>query len=183
MAKIMSVTRQIATLKRLGLPYLTKAQRKASWIVFQEAQTWTAPLDPDGVPGPLTTAAVNMAAKHNYRVSPHFHLREFACPHCGKVKVARKLLVALEKVRKRNYPTGLRIVSGYRCAKHNAKVGGIPTSAHLKGEAADIPAKFKPDNFKGLGLHGIGYKARHGLVTHVDVKTGLKANTIFREDY
>lgn len=28
--------------------------------------------------------------------------------------------------------------SGYRCPKHNAEVGGVGGSQHLKGEAADI---------------------------------------------
>lgn len=32
----------------------------------------------------------------------------------------------------------LVITSGYRCAKHNAEVGGEPDSAHLYGWAADI---------------------------------------------
>jgi len=30
------------------------------------------------------------------------------------------------------------ITSGYRCQKHNAKIGGAPNSAHLRGLAADI---------------------------------------------
>jgi len=28
--------------------------------------------------------------------------------------------------------------SGFRCTKHNKEVGGVPSSAHTKGEAADI---------------------------------------------
>lgn len=32
----------------------------------------------------------------------------------------------------------LRISSGYRCPQLNAKVGGVPTSQHTKGEAADV---------------------------------------------
>lgn len=32
----------------------------------------------------------------------------------------------------------LRINSGYRCPELNAAVGGVPTSQHVKGEAADI---------------------------------------------
>ena len=35
----------------------------------------------------------------------------------------------------------LRINSGYRCEKLNAAVGGVPTSQHVKGEAADIAAE------------------------------------------
>lgn len=32
----------------------------------------------------------------------------------------------------------LKINSGYRCPRLNALVGGVPTSQHTKGEAADI---------------------------------------------
>ena len=32
----------------------------------------------------------------------------------------------------------LAINSGYRCPELNAKVGGVPTSQHAKGEAADV---------------------------------------------
>lgn len=32
----------------------------------------------------------------------------------------------------------LRINSGYRCGELNAAVGGVPTSQHVKGEAADV---------------------------------------------
>ncbi len=35
----------------------------------------------------------------------------------------------------------LHINSGYRCEKLNAAVGGVPTSQHVKGEAADIAAE------------------------------------------
>ena len=34
----------------------------------------------------------------------------------------------------------LKINSGYRCKALNAAVGGVPTSQHVKGEAADIAA-------------------------------------------
>ncbi len=34
----------------------------------------------------------------------------------------------------------LRINSGYRCPELNKEVGGVPTSQHVKGEAADIAA-------------------------------------------
>lgn len=32
----------------------------------------------------------------------------------------------------------LSINSGYRCSELNATVGGVPTSQHVKGEAADV---------------------------------------------
>ena len=34
----------------------------------------------------------------------------------------------------------LKVNSGYRCKALNAAVGGVPTSQHVKGEAADIAA-------------------------------------------
>lgn len=34
----------------------------------------------------------------------------------------------------------LEVNSGYRCKALNAAVGGVPTSQHVKGEAADIAA-------------------------------------------
>lgn len=32
----------------------------------------------------------------------------------------------------------ITVNSGYRCPKHNAEVGGVANSQHMKGEAADI---------------------------------------------
>ena len=36
------------------------------------------------------------------------------------------------------YGKPMRINSGYRCAELNQAVGGVPTSQHRKGEAADM---------------------------------------------
>lgn len=40
----------------------------------------------------------------------------------------------------------IRVTSGYRCTALNKAVGGVKTSQHLKGEAADIQSK----DLKGL---------------------------------
>jgi len=48
-------------------------------------------------------------------------------------KLARKLLQPLRE----RYGKPIRISSGYRCAELNRRVGGVVTSQHLKGEAAD----------------------------------------------
>ncbi|WP_294591437.1 D-Ala-D-Ala carboxypeptidase family metallohydrolase [uncultured Rikenella sp.] len=40
----------------------------------------------------------------------------------------------------------ISINSGYRCPKLNAAVGGVSTSQHLKGEAADISVGTPADN-------------------------------------
>lgn len=38
------------------------------------------------------------------------------------------------------------VTSGYRCPELNKAVGGVPTSQHLKGEAADIVAGSRREN-------------------------------------
>lgn len=40
----------------------------------------------------------------------------------------------------------LRVTSGYRCAAVNRAVGGVPTSMHLSGHAADITTGNPTDN-------------------------------------
>jgi hypothetical protein len=69
----------------------------------------------------------------------NFKLAEFLCKHCGQGSgiVKPELLVKLQLVRDRR-GTPMTVDCGYRCAAHNASVGGAPNSAHLTGEAADI---------------------------------------------
>lgn len=183
----MLVAEQVQHLKALGLPHSSAARRKASWEIYQAASAWfayqpgLAPLQVDGIPGPKTTTDVRHAAANGYRIAPHFKLQEFACT-CGVAKVDRDLVVALEKIRAKLYPKGLSIVSGYRCVARNRAVGGVWNSAHLLGKAADIPRAAQPSAFKGMGLRGIGYKAAHGLVTHVDVDNRLRKDHVFKEN-
>lgn len=70
-------------------------------------------------------------------VSPHFRLLEFQCACCGRVMLVPTLLDLLEAIRaERGSP--VIVTSGYRCAEHNAAVGGAPRSYHMIGRAADI---------------------------------------------
>jgi uncharacterized protein YcbK (DUF882 family) len=48
------------------------------------------------------------------------------------------LVVALEELREKLGGKPIRITSGFRCASHNAAVGGAKSSQHLAGRAADI---------------------------------------------
>ena len=70
-------------------------------------------------------------------------MREFEC-HCGcrMPDSARANIVALveqvlDQARER-YGKPVCVNSGYRCARHNASVGGVANSQHLRGEAADL---------------------------------------------
>lgn len=56
------------------------------------------------------------------------------------------------------YGKPLHINSGYRCPELNAKVGGVATSQHQKGEAADVKTGSQTESYrlaklaKDLGL-------------------------------
>ena len=72
-----------------------------------------------------------------------FSMNEFEC-HCGcrMPDSARANIVALvEQVldpARERYGKPVCVNSGYRCARHNAAVGGVANSRHTRGEAADI---------------------------------------------
>ncbi len=74
-------------------------------------------------------------------LSPHLRLREVACP-CNDclgrtAPMHRRLLVAYAHWRShRDSPIWIR--SGYRCPKHNGKVGGSENSQHMLGLAIDV---------------------------------------------
>lgn len=103
----------------------------------------------------------------------HFKESEFACKHCGEIKIDSELLAVLELLRN-NYQAPVTITSGYRCPTHNANVGGAPKSKHVEGIAADVKVKgSEPDevyrfldttfpNTYGIGL----YKSW----VHIDVR-------------
>lgn len=79
--------------------------------------------------------------KEKLQLSENFRLDEFKCK-CGKcdpILVDDALINWLQKIRD-HFGKRVNVNSGYRCAKHNAdpKVGGSPSSHHVKGMAADI---------------------------------------------
>jgi zinc D-Ala-D-Ala carboxypeptidase len=70
-------------------------------------------------------------------MTAHFSRREFRCPDCGYDAINTSLVQRLEQARQL-FGKPMVVTSGARCKKHNAAVGGLPDSAHLKGLAADI---------------------------------------------
>lgn len=96
---------------------------------------------------------------------PFFSHKELACRHCGEIHMDAEFMtkvVQLRRVMKFPFP----ITSGFRCHKHNASVGGSPTSGHVLGRAVDIQVYGQrafelihtaPD----FGITGIGIK-QHG---------------------
>ena len=110
----------------------------------------------------------------------YFTRSEFRCP-CGRcggfpVEPEEKMVRTVDAIRaKLGKPIGIVDGggSGVRCPEHNAEVGGVATSYHLTGMAADLhcktatPAEMKEaaeavmGKTGGIGLYGWGI--------HVDV--------------
>lgn len=68
------------------------------------------------------------------------------------------------------------VTSAYRCARHNAAVGGVADSQHLRGRAADVYADGVTVDelaavFRSLHAGGIGRYHGAGFV-HVDTRSG-----------
>lgn len=88
------------------------------------------------------------------QLSPNFNVREFACNDgtdyvAGLMreqrltkgdakKRAKELADRLERLRAREGNRAIHLNSVFRTKAHNAKVGGVPGSAHTRGYAADI---------------------------------------------
>ena len=68
----------------------------------------------------------------------NFTRREFACKcGCGFDTVDYSLIKVLGIVRE-HFGVPVTVTSGARCLAHNESVGGVSTSQHTKGRAADI---------------------------------------------
>ena len=80
------------------------------------------------------------------RLTEHFTEEEFTCPcSCGTLNVSQTFIERLERARIRA-EIPFVVVSGCRCAEHNADVDGKDSSAHLADDvkechAADIGAR------------------------------------------
>lgn len=70
-------------------------------------------------------------------------MKEFEChdgcemPATARENIEALVETVLDPARER-LGKATRANSGYRCAKHNLKVGGVAGSQHMKGEAADV---------------------------------------------
>ena len=72
------------------------------------------------------------------QITKSFRKAEFRCPcSCGKADISGHLVRKLQEVRD-IFGKPMQISSGFRCAPHNAIIGGRLNSAHLFGLAADI---------------------------------------------
>ena len=106
------------------------------------------------------------------QLSKNFKLDEFKCK-CGKcdpILVDDRLITWLQKIRD-HFGKSIHVNSGYRCKAHNAspKVGGSPTSHHVKGMAADIRVQgITPEEVakyaESIGIKRIGLYKKDAFV-------------------
>ena len=91
----------------------------------------------------------------------HFKFEEFRCRCCGGLPpLARANEALVDNVldpAREQFGGPVSVNSGYRCAKHNAAVGRVPASQHLRGEAADIAPVGLQVTAYGLLLTGFGF--------------------------
>ena len=113
------------------------------------------------------------------KATEHFQYEEWACKCCGQIGSKKNILQLAEMLEKLRlvWNCPIQVMSGYRCEKHNNKVGGAKKSQHLIPTAADIIIKgVSPEEVakaaKDLGFKGVGtYKT----FTHVDLREGRRA--------
>ena len=173
-----------------GLP--GKNTRRAV-LAFQAAEG----LGTDGIPGPLTQAALLEAvANGRFRAEDvqtpeehtgtfwdeirYFKKPEFACK-CGKycdgypaeidmdmVKIADQIRAKIGKP--------ITVNSGLRCKTHNANVGGVSNSQHLLGKAADLgcPNGCTPTQMASIAEEIMGDTGGIGIYSwgiHIDTRS------------
>ena len=70
----------------------------------------------------------------------NFKVSEFACKCCGENRIDQRILDMAQVIRE-ELGVPVQVNSGYRCAEHNARVGGVKGSYHTKGLAADLSCR------------------------------------------
>ena len=113
----------------------------------------------------------------------YFKLEEFDSPDelgsgCNMSQEILNMLDATRKI----YGKPMRITSGFRTKTHNKKVGGVESSSHLKGLAADIACSESKNRFDMIkALLQVGFKRLGvaGTFIHVDIDKNKSQNVIW----
>jgi zinc D-Ala-D-Ala carboxypeptidase len=102
----------------------------------------------DGPKPTMEDFADAIRTRKDMMLTPHFSLKEMITTSHSEIdnwpsepETIQKLHLCcvgiLEKVRA-HYGKPVRVNSGFRCPALNTKIGGSPTSQHMKGEAIDF---------------------------------------------
>lgn len=119
----------------------------------------------------------------DYKISPHFKLREFQSKDgADKVLISDELLAKLEELRAYLGGDGVATVginSGFRTEAYNRSIGGASGSRHTKGDAADVVCKQNGKRISGklicalcqtLGFKGVALNKGSGYSVHLDMR-------------
>jgi hypothetical protein len=145
---------------------------------FQRGWNLGPALDVDSSFGQHTSDALRLSfARHRKglgTMSANFSYVEFRCndggrfPECPRIWLLRDHVRRLEVYRTK-IAAPVRIVSGCRCKRHNAAIGGASSSQHMFGTASDILGLASLDTKKRFALFaGLGFQRSTGKVIHVD---------------
>ena len=108
-------------------------------------------------------------------------MSEFQCPCCRLVQVEEELVDNLYNLRLALHRP-IIITSGYRCKKHNVKVGGNPVSAHMRGAAADIRVPGISPSVVEIAAKVIGFEKVYSNVKQGFTHCGLASLGIGEKD-
>ena len=106
----------------------------------------------------------------------NFKVSEFAC-HCGcGFNIIDQRVINMAQTIRDALGVPVKVNSGCRCEKHNAKVGGVKGSKHTKGLAADLScskgSNIMFETVKNLHaegkLHDLDYCIRYKWGIHID---------------
>ena len=117
----------------------------------------------------MSFVTVTGTMDENVSLSQNFKVKEFQCE--GKLIIKKELIDKLQTLRN-VLGRPLLVASGFRTPDHNAFVGGVPNSAHITGEAADVycpgvTAETLAKLAIEVGFNGIGI-AKNTI--HVDIR-------------
>ena len=118
------------------------------------------------------------------KISENFELREFTKsdtaarkgiandPGVQEVKAIENLVVNLLQPLRAKYGKRMVINSGYRCPELNKAVGGVPTSQHMKGEAADVACEHPAYLVECLRRSGLDFDQciQYSTFVHLSLK-------------
>ncbi|MBQ3586262.1 MAG: DUF882 domain-containing protein [Synergistaceae bacterium] len=106
----------------------------------------------------------------------HFKVSEFTCKcGCGHNPIDQRVIDMAETIRQA-LDVPVRVNSGCRCEKHNAKSGGVKGSKHVLGKAADLSCSLGAvkmfETVKRLHAEGklpeLDYCIRYKTFIHID---------------
>lgn len=118
------------------------------------------------------------------KISENFELKEFTesstaklkgianNPGITEVKAIENLVTKLLQPLRGLYNKPMRINSGFRCPELNKAVGGVPTSQHVKGEAADVACEHPAELVECLRRSGLDFDQciQYSTFVHLSLK-------------